>query len=69
MSKRGVDVGLERHLFIAMLMGIEEPRSIIPSSLLKALFSSSVLSPQVLNECLGASPEGPSPVGMNGGGG
>jgi len=37
-SKRCVDIVLECHLFIVMLLGIEEPKSIRPSSLLKALF-------------------------------
>ena len=38
MSKRNVDVVLECHLFIIMLLGIEKPKSIRPVSFLKVLF-------------------------------
>ena len=37
-SKRGVDIVLEYHLLIVMLLGVEEPRSIRPMYLLKPLF-------------------------------
>jgi len=37
-SNRGVDRVLKCHLLIVMLLGVEEPRSIRPASLLKALF-------------------------------